>query len=103
MQPQASARIESKRKFESALFNSERNITFSNDDPATFDEEEGAGFGVLRRFDYGFNTTVGLEGKSLILSANYGYGLAKLQSGTNSNEDNNNKNRLLSVTLGLKL
>ncbi len=92
-----------KRKIESALFNSERSITFSNDDPATFNEEEGAGFGVMRRFDYGFNTTVGLEGKSIVLSANYGYGLAKLQSGTNSSADNNNKNRVLSFTLGFKL
>lgn len=92
-----------KRKLESALFNSERSITFSDDDPTTFNEEEGSGFGVLRRFDYGFNTTVGLEGKSVVLSANYGYGLAKLQSGTNSSADNNNKNRVLSFTLGFKL
>jgi hypothetical protein len=100
--PYAGIGISGKRKFESALFNSERSIKYSNDDPTTFSEEEGSGFGVLRRFDYGFNTTVGLEGKSVVLSANYGYGLAKLQSGTNSAEDNNNKNRVLSFTLGFK-
>jgi hypothetical protein len=31
---------------------SEHNIEFSNDDPATFGEEEGTGLGVLKRFDY---------------------------------------------------
>lgn len=95
--------VSGKRRVESALLNSERNIRYSNDDPTTFNQEEGAALGVLRRFDYGFNTTVGVEGKSLVLSANYGYGLAKLQSGTNSNADNNNKNRVLNFTLGFKL
>lgn len=94
--------VAGKRKVESAFLNTERSIKFSNDDPTTFDEEEGAALGVLRRFDYGFNSTVGIEGKSLVLSANYGYGLAKLQSGTDNGADNNNKNRLLSFTVGFK-
>ncbi len=80
----------------------ERDITFSNDDPTTFSEEEGAGLGVVRRFDYGLNGAAGIEGKSLILGVNYGLGLAKLQSGTNNNMDNNNKHRVLSFTLGFK-
>ncbi|WP_121355899.1 outer membrane beta-barrel protein [Flavisolibacter nicotianae] len=80
----------------------ERDITFSNDDPTTFNEEEGTGLGVIRRFDYGLNGTAGIEGKSVVLGVNYGLGLAKLQSGTNSNADNNNKNRVLSLTLGFK-
>ncbi len=80
----------------------ERDIKFSDDDPITFNEEEGTGLGVVRRFDYGLNGSAGIEGKSLILGVNYGYGLAKLQSGTNSGEDNNNKHRVLSFTLGFK-
>lgn len=80
----------------------ERDITFSNDDPTTFNEEEGAGLGVIRRFDYGVNGTVGFEGKTLVLGANYGLGLGKLQSGSNSSADNNNKNRVISFTLGFK-
>ncbi|RPD51732.1 MULTISPECIES: outer membrane beta-barrel protein [Chitinophagaceae] len=92
-----------KRKLETAFGSAESEIKFSDDDPTTFNNEEGTGFGVMRRFDYGFNTSVGLEGKSLVLSANYGYGLAKLQSGTNNNADNNNKHRVLSFTLGFKL
>jgi hypothetical protein len=84
-------------------FNSERDIEFSNDDPTTFSEEEGTGFGVLKRFDYGLNGTAGIEGKSVVLGVNYGLGLAKLQSGGNSSQDNNNKHRVLSFTLGFKL
>jgi hypothetical protein len=80
-----------------------RDIKFSNDDPTTFNQEEGTGLGVIRRFDYGVNGTAGIEGKSLVLGVNYGLGMAKLQSGTNSSADNNNKNRVLSITLGLKL
>ena len=84
-------------------FSSEKKIEWSNDDPTTLNNEEGAGFGIMRRFDYGLNGTAGIESKSLVFSVNYGLGLAKLQSGTNSSEDNNNKNRVLSFTLGIKL
>jgi hypothetical protein len=59
--------------------------------------------GVLKRFDYGLNGVVGVEGKSLVLSAGYGLGLAKLQSGSNSSSDNNNKHRILNFTVGFKL
>lgn len=90
-------------KYLGAAFSSEEDIRFSNDDPTTLNYEEGAGFGILKRFDYGLNGTVGIEGKSITLAANYGLGLAKLQSGSNSSEDNNNKHRVLSFTLGFKL
>ena len=81
----------------------ENNIEFSNDDPLTFGQEEGTGLGVLKRFDYGLNGIVGVEGKNLVLSAGYGLGLAKLQSGDNSSADNNNKHRVLNFSVGFKL
>ncbi len=84
-------------------YEGERKIRFSDDDPTTLNDEEGAGFGILKRFDYGLNGTVGLEGKSLVLGVNYGLGLAKLQSGSNNNVNNNNKHRVLSITVGFKL
>lgn len=84
-------------------YSNDQKIKFSNDDPTTLNEEEGAGFGIVKRFDYGVNGTVGLEGKSIVLGVNYGYGLAKLQSGSNSTQDNNNKNRVISISLGFKL
>ena len=81
----------------------EKDIEFSNDDPTTFNKEEGAGLGLVRRFDYGLNGAAGIETRNMVLGLNYGLGLAKLQSGTNSSEDNNNKHRVLSFTLGFKL
>ena len=80
----------------------ETDIRFSDDDPTTFNEEEGAGLGLVRRFDYGLNGMAGFETRNIVLGVNYGLGLAKLQSGTNSGEDNNNKHRVLSFTLGFK-
>jgi hypothetical protein len=80
----------------------EESIRFSNDDPSTLDYEEGAGFGIMKRFDYGLNATAGIEGESVVLGVNYGFGLAKLQSGSENSNDNN-KHRVLSITLGFRL
>lgn len=82
--------------------NETKNIKFSDDDPFT-GNEEGAGYGVMRRFDYGLNGTVGVEGKRALFSVNYGLGLAKLQSGTSSSEDELGKHRVLSFSVGIKL
>lgn len=82
-------------------FHNERSIEFSNDDPTTFNQEEGTGLGVVKRFDYGANGVVGIAGKTLVLSANYGLGLAKLQSGS-SNTNNNNKHRVISLNVGFR-
>ena len=84
-------------------FSSEKNIEFSDDDPTTLDYEEGAGFGIMKRFDYGLNGTAGIETKNIVFSLNYGLGLAKIQSGSNSSADDKNKHRVLSVTVGIKL
>lgn len=84
-------------------FSGEDKIEFSNDDPTTTNYEEGAGFGIMKRFDYGLNGTAGIEGKSVVLGVNYGYGLAKLQSGSNSSSDDQNKHRVFSVSVGIKL
>ncbi len=84
------------------LFGFDEKIKYSEDDPLT-SEEEGAGAFRLRRFDYGLNATIGIEASNLVISANYGLGLAKLQSGTTSSNDENNKHRVLSFTVGFKL
>jgi len=84
-------------------YENDEKIEFSNDDPTTLDYEEGAGFGIIKRFDYGLGAVAGLEGKSMVLSVKYDLGLAKLQSGSNSSADQNNKHRVLSFTLGFKL
>jgi hypothetical protein len=90
-------------KFLGTSFSSENSIEWSNDDPSTFDYEEGSGYGIMKRFDYGLNGTAGLELTKAVLSVNYGLGLAKLQSGSNSSADDKNKHRVLSFTIGVKL
>jgi len=83
-------------------FSRTENIKFSDDDPFT-SGEEGSGYGVMRRFDYGLNGTVGVQSKFALFSVNYGLGLAKLQSGTSSSENELGKHRVLSFTVGFKL
>lgn len=90
-------------KFLGTSFHSENDIEWSDDDPSTLDYEEGAGFGIMKRFDYGFNATAGIQATKLVLALNYGFGMAKLQSGSNSSADDKNKHRVLSVTLGIRL
>jgi len=90
-------------KFLGVAFNNEDDIEWSDDDPSTLDYEEGAGLGIMKRFDYGLNGTAGFEGNKALISVNYGLGLAKLQSGSNSSADDKNKHRVLSFTLGIKL
>lgn len=84
-------------------FSSEENIKWSNDDPSTLGYEEGAGYGIMKRFDYGLNALAGIETRGAVFTVNYGLGLAKLQSGSNSSADDKNKHRVLSFTVGLKL
>lgn len=90
-------------KYLGVAFSSKEKIEYSNDDPSTFNDEEGAGLGVMRRFDYGLNGTAGFQLKNGMIALNYGYGLAKLQSGSNSTDDNKNKHRVLSISVGFKL
>ncbi len=89
-------------KLAGVAFSDESKIDFSNDDPTT-GTEEGTGFGIMRRFDYGLNATAGFQFKKFIISANYGLGLAKLQSGSNNSADDNNKHRVLSFSVGFGL
>jgi len=85
-----------------ASFSRSESIKFSDDDPFT-SNEEGAGYNILRRFDYGLNGTIGIEAAHAMFSVNYGLGLAKIQSGTSSSDDELNKYRVLSFTVGFKL
>jgi Outer membrane protein beta-barrel domain len=104
--PYVAMGIAGKRKADGKIFgtsfSSRDNIEFSNDDPTT-SGEEGAGFGIMKRFDYGLNGTAGFEGKQMIFSVNYGLGLAKLQSGSDSNTDDKNKHRVISISVGFRL
>ena len=105
--PYAAVGIGGKSKVESKILgitsSSSETIKFSNDDPTT-DQQEGASFDRLKRFDYGLNFGGGLEFKHLILKLNYGLGLAKINSTeTNNSSDDKNKYRTLSVSVGIPL
>ncbi|HVZ57304.1 MAG TPA: porin family protein [Chitinophagaceae bacterium] len=84
-------------------FQGDKPIRWSNDDPTTLNYEEGAGLGIMRRFDYGLHAKAGLEGKAVAVAVGYGLGMAKLQSGSNSGANDKNKNRVLSLTLAFRL
>jgi hypothetical protein len=104
--PYAAVGVGGKNKVEGTAvgiaFNREEDIDFSDDDPTT-SQEENAGYGKLKRFDYGFNVLTGVEFGKFSLGANYGYGLAKINSGASNREDDKNKHRVLSFSLGIKL
>lgn len=84
-------------------FESEEKIEFSNDDPTTTGVEEGAGIGYMKRFDFGVNGTAGFVFRSFMLSVNYGHGLTKLNSGSDNSADDQFKNRVWSLSLGIGL
>lgn len=82
---------------------SERDIEFTNDDPATT-EEEDASYSRLRRFDYGMNIGAGFDLKSVILKANYGIGLRDINSlKPISGEEDKNMYRTISISVGIPL
>lgn len=83
--------------------NEESSIRFSNDDPFT-SQQEDAGYNKLKRFDFGLNFGGGVQFQHVILKANYGLGLAKINS-TESNNTANDKNkfRTLSFSVGIPL
>ncbi|MFZ1371147.1 MAG: porin family protein [Ferruginibacter sp.] len=80
------------------------NIKFSNDDPFTPDENEGAAYDRLKRFDMGLNFGGGVQFGRIMLKANYGLGLTKINSTENNNNaDDKNKYRTLSFSVGIPL
>lgn len=83
-------------------YSRDESIEWSNDDPATGDEED-TGLGIMRRFDFGLNGTAGLQLNKFLISVNYGHGLSKLQSGSDSDDDNKNKHRVWSLSVGFGL
>ncbi|HEY0679898.1 MAG TPA: porin family protein [Chitinophagaceae bacterium] len=94
---------EAQGRYLGIAFENKNDIEFSDDDPTTLNFEEGAGLGIVRRFDYGLNGTAGLQFQNVLFSVNYGHGLAKIQSGGDNSSDDMNKHRVWSFSLGFKL
>lgn len=104
--PYAAMGVGGKNKVEGKVIgvasNSDKNIVFSNDNPFTR-PEENAGYGKLKRFDYGLNAVAGLDFNKFTIGANYGYGLAKINSNSTNNANDKGKHRVLSLSLGIKI
>jgi len=84
-------------------YHAEKNIEWSNEDNSSSDPLVNFGYSTIRRFDYGLNGTAGVEGNKAIVSVNYGFGLAKLRPNSDNGADDNNKHRVISITVGFKL
>lgn len=105
--PYVAMGIGGKSKMESKIgpliSSSNSNIKFSNDDPFTSQQDDAA-YDKLKRFDFGLNFGGGFEFEHLILKANYGLGLAKINSTESNNTENDkNKYRTLSFSIGIPL
>ncbi|HMJ46767.1 MAG TPA: porin family protein [Ferruginibacter sp.] len=105
--PYAAIGIGGKSKNETKLglisTSSKSSIDFNNDDPFT-SEQEDASYDKLKRFDYGLNFGGGIDCHSIILKANYGLGLAKINSTeTDNSSGNKNKYRTVSISAGIPL
>ncbi|GAA0532127.1 porin family protein [Chitinophaga japonensis] len=66
---------------------------FNNDDP-------NQGWNKYKRFDWGGNVMVGAEISHFLLSAQYGMGFNKINSGADDGSSNKSKHRVFSVSAG---
>ena len=90
-------------KFGALQASSSNTIKFSNDDPFTSRQDDAA-YNKLKRFDFGANIGGGIDFGKLLLKANYGFGLAKINSTQSDNTVNDkNKFRTFSVSVGIPL
>lgn len=81
----------------------EREIEYNNDNPFTSQQEDAAYY-KLKRFDYGLNVGAGIILNSFLIKLNYGYGLSKINSTQNDNNDDDlNKYRTISLSVGIPL
>jgi hypothetical protein len=86
-----------------AASSSSSDIKFSIDDPFA-SEQDDANYNKLKRFDYGINLGGGIDFGKFILKANYGMGLAKINSTqSNNSADDKNKFRTFSISAGIPL
>lgn len=105
--PYVAMGIAGKSKMETKILGtvtkSSSDIEFNNDDPSTTQQED-ASYNKLKRFDYGINVGAGFDVGKVIIKANYGLGMAKINSTETDNSSNNkNKYRTVSVSLGIPL
>lgn len=102
--PYVAMGIAGKSKVEGKLagvsFNSSENIKWTSTDPTSDDQA----YAKQKRFDYGLNFGGGVDLGTVLLKANYGMGLAKINSTqTNNSADSKNKYRTVSISIGIPI
>ncbi|MGN6530654.1 MAG: porin family protein [Ginsengibacter sp.] len=100
--PYVAMGIAGKSKVEGQLagvsINSSKNIQFTSTDPTENDQA----YSKLKRFDYGVNAGAGIDLGKILIKANYGLGLAKINSTqTNNSANDKDKYRTWSISLGI--
>ncbi|SHM42099.1 porin family protein [Chitinophaga sp. CF418] len=71
-----------------------------DDDTPFHDGDPNQGLDKYKRFDWGGNVQVGAEFRNFLVSAQYGHGFGKINSGGDDSRNDKNKNRVFSVSLG---
>lgn len=74
-----------------------------DDDTPLNSGDKNQGYDKLKRFDYGANFMAGFELGNVMLTANYGLGLAKVPSGSDNDSNDKYKNRVFGISLGFLL
>ncbi len=80
------------------FYYSENSIEYTDENVSTLDAQNSLGFRYMRGLDVGFNGVAGFTYGKFLFSANYGYGLTKLQ-----NTSEKNKNRVVGLSVGIVL
>lgn len=106
--PYAAMGIFGKTKVETSFLGVEdtysEDIEFTNDNPLTTDEQEGADYGEIKRFDIGVNAGAGMDFGSFLLKVKYAWGLTKINAmQQDNNENDDNKYRTWSIAVGIPL
>jgi hypothetical protein len=78
---------------------SESDIKWDDDTPFN-DGDPDRGLNKYKRFDWGGNVQVGAEFNKFLLSAQYGLGFGKINSGGDDSRNEKNKNRVFAVSVG---
>ena len=90
-----------KYEFNNGVVNTTGKTDIKWDDDTPFNNEDpNQGWDKYKRFDWGGNLMVGAEMSHFLVSAQYGLGFNKINSGEDDSSDNKNKNRVFSVSVG---
>lgn len=94
-----------KRKIEGEIggteFSNNNSITFT-DEQRSYDFEEYAGLGVVKKVDYGYNFITGIRYKRALFAINYSWGKTDIQKDINP-ENQRIKHNVFSFVLGYRL